>query len=151
MHLRWEAGQLIESDGHVRAYVLSDVLCIGSARLLIETSIGTLLGFRARATGADGAVYTMHKPSVTLQRLDADCAGRSYTCQRRTWWSKTRDIYREGTLQATLTPHRGGKAMVEVVDESASPTDLVFLTYCCCLVDSPTVLRTMEARTSRRR
>lgn len=141
MLFRWVDNQLLDPDGRIIASVTTEVLKIGNDRLLIESSQGTLVGFRVRATSASGAVYTMGKRGVTVQILEANCDGRSYVLQRTNPWRRARKLLdAEGNFLASLKARVSGELEIELFDAALNPIDTAFITYACALVDTPTKL-----------
>lgn len=134
----WEGNELYDSLGKMIAEVRTDVIYVAGERLLVEYSPGPFR-FRARATSANGDVFTLWQAGYTVSKLAADCAGRSYRLDRTSAWRKERRILDpQGQLVATVRPLVSGK--VEITDHTAAgdlPTvDTVFLTWGCVLVDS---------------
>lgn len=135
----WEGNELIDSRGEVIAEVRTDLIYHGVERMLVESSPGPFR-FRARATNANGDVFTLSQESRTVHRLKAECAGRKYTLERVSLWRKERRILTaEGQEAIRVRPLVSGR--VEVIPGKAGnslPTlDAIFLTWVCVLVDSP--------------
>ncbi|AGF73070.1 hypothetical protein [Corynebacterium halotolerans] len=134
----WEGNELVDARGDVIAAVRSDVIILGSERLLIESTPGPLQ-FRARATTGDGAIFTLSQAGMTVGTLTANCDGRDYLLKRTSLWRKERAIIGSDGVTATVRPLISGK--VEVYDgphtASMPAIDAVFLTWGCVLVDSP--------------
>ncbi|AZA08811.1 hypothetical protein [Corynebacterium pseudopelargi] len=141
MLFRWVDDQLLDPDGRVIASVTAEVLKIGKDRLLIESSQGTIVGFRARGTSTSGAVYTMGKRGLTVHTLEANCDGRLYTLQRTSPWRRTRKLLdAEGSMLARIQARVSGELDIELFDAALHPVDAAFITYACALVDTPTRL-----------
>ncbi|MGP6172713.1 hypothetical protein [Corynebacterium sp. A21] len=135
----WEGNQLLDTHGKLIAEVRTDLIYQGDERLLVESSPGPFR-FRARATSANGDVYTLNQDGYTVSRLHADCVGRKYTLERVSMWRKERRILNaSGEVAAIVRPLVSGKVAVsEGPAEGSMPTiDAVFLTWVCVLVDSP--------------
>lgn len=135
----WEGNQLFDNRGKLIAEVRTDLIYHGEERLLVESSPGPFR-FRARATNANGDVYTLHQDGYTVSRLHADCAGRRYTLERVSMWRKERRILTDsGQVAIIVCPLVSGKVEVSAGPaENTMPTiDAVFLTWVCVLVDSP--------------
>lgn len=135
----WEGNELVDSRGEVIAEVRTDLIYHGAERLLVECSPGPFR-FRARATSANGAVYTLAQEGRTVHRLKAECAGRRYTLERVSLWRKERRILTAGGREvARVRPLVSGR--VEILSgpggHSLPTVDAIFLTWVCVLVDSP--------------
>lgn len=126
------------TDGLVVAEVSADVLEFGDQRLLVESSLGTALGFRVRATGADGSVFTMRKISMTVAKIEADCEGRTYTLHRTNPWRKRREI-RDGEDRVVAHSRSlvGGRLVLDVIEDIPT-ADFFFMAFGLLLVDVPT-------------
>lgn len=133
--LEWRGDELYSEQGAIVARLSADVIEIDSQRLLVESSLGTTLGFRLRATGAGGTVFTMRKTSFTVQCLEADCDGRHYTINRTSRWRKQREIVSGDRVMAKISALVGGTLRVTEIDPAIPLGDLVFLSYGCLLVD----------------
>lgn len=134
----WEGNALYDPVGKMIAEVRTDLIYVGGERLLVEYSPGPFR-FRARATSANGDVFTLWQVGYTVNKLAADCAGRSYTLERISMWRKERRILTaEGMPAATVRPLVSGKVEIsDDTDETPLPTvDAVFLTWACVLVDA---------------
>ncbi|MGD7002855.1 hypothetical protein [Corynebacterium halotolerans] len=135
----WEGNQLFDQLGTMIAEVRTDVIYVGQERLLVEYSPGPFR-FRARATSANGDVFTLSQAGYTVNKLEADCAGRRYVLERISMWRKERRIRTAGGKQAAVVrPMVSGKVEVsdDPADEQLPTVDAVFLTWGCVLVDSP--------------
>lgn len=137
--LTWVGDQLMTTGGkNVVAEVSADILEFGHQRLLVESSLGTALSFRVRATGADGSVFTMRKASMTVAKIEADCKGRKYTLHRTNPWRKRRSI--KDALNSEVATSRslvGGSLLLEVIEDIPTE-DFVFMAFGLLLVDVPT-------------
>ncbi|MBP3088055.1 hypothetical protein EML15_02655 [Corynebacterium sp. sy017] len=136
----WEKGDLITPEGTLIARVRSDVLEYGQQRLLIETSPGTLMSFRMRATDRDGQVFTLQKEKITVFELIAQCADRAYTLSRTSHWHRRRVIKVGTTPVATIRALVGGGLELGLLAaaEQVPMLDLVFMSYGCFLIDGVT-------------
>lgn len=134
----WEGNELVDARGDTIAVVRSDVIILGSDRLLVESTPGPIQ-FRARATTGDGRIFTLGQAGMTVNHLAADCDGRPYSLRRTSLWRKERAIANSEGVTAVVRPLISGK--VEVHDGPRSTgmplIDAVFLTWGCVLVDSP--------------
>lgn len=136
--LTWVGDNFCTDRGEILATISADVLHIREKRLLVESSLGTNLGFRLRATAADGSVYTLRKDSFTVQRLIADCVGRHYTLERTNVWRKQRKIVDgNGEIIAYVTALASGRLVMRVREDDTPLEDIVFLSFGCLLVDLP--------------
>lgn len=151
---RWRDKELVAENGRVFAFVRADILHVGAGdheRLLLESSLGTAVGFRARATSENGAVCTVHKASWTVHELVASCEQRKYLLVRVSPWRKVRDIIdARGNVVCHIRALPSGELEIEtfapIADDPLIPAaedslpllDLAFLTYACKLVDLPT-------------
>jgi hypothetical protein len=122
------------------AHVLSDVIYIGDEESLLIERLTRTVRFRCRGTTSGGEVFTFTQPGFTVSTLVGDCAGRSYELRRISPWRKGRVIMRSdeevavveaGTneLHVSLAPLPEGEGLPLI--------DVVFLTWCCVLVDMP--------------
>ncbi|MCQ9342186.1 hypothetical protein [Corynebacterium kozikiae] len=135
-------GQEMHGPSGVLAFVRAEILHVGDQRLLLETSQGTVIGFRARATSMTGEVFTIHKVSLTVHELAASCAGRSYRLVRTSPWRKVRDVLdADDQVVFRLRALTDGTLLAELPEAPNAPSiptiDLVFLTYGAMLVDTP--------------
>lgn len=137
--LTWVGDQLMTTNGKfVLAEVSADILEFGDQRLLVESSLGTALSFRVRATGADGSVFTMRKASMTVAKIEADCQGRKYALDRMNPWRKRRSIRdASGREVATSRSLVGGRLVLELIEDIPTE-DFVFMAFGLLLVDVPT-------------
>lgn len=136
--LTWVGDDFCTDDGEVLATVSADVLHIREQRLLVESSLGTTMGFRVRATATDGQVFTMRKEGFTVHRLVADCTGRHYILERTSPWRKERRVFNEqGEVIAYLKALVGGQLVMKVREDDTPIEDIVFLSFGCLLVDIP--------------
>ena len=122
------------------AHVLSDVIYIGDEESLLIERLTRTVRFRCRGTTSGGEVFTFTQTGFTVSTLVGDCAGRSYELRRISPWRKGRVIMRSdeevavveaGTneLHVSLAPLPEGEGLPLI--------DVVFLTWCCVLVDMP--------------
>ena len=129
-----------EDGGAQLAHVLSDVIYIGDEESLLIERLTRTVRFRCRGTTSGGEVFTFTQPGFTVSTLVGDCAGRSYELRRISPWRKGRVIMRSdeevavveaGTneLHVSLAPLPEGEGLPLI--------DVVFLTWCCVLVDMP--------------
>lgn len=92
-----------------------------------------------RAVGPEGEAYRLHKRSLTVERYEAECAGRRYEARRtgRALFERRRAITDEaGALVATTIGFPSGD--LAVVPEGDVTTDIVFMSWALTLVDAPT-------------
>lgn len=135
----WRGDQLHDHRGTVIADVRTDVIRVGTERLLIEVSAGPMQ-FRARATTQDGRVFTMRQRGWTVDSIAANCAGAEYRLNRVRAWRKDRRItLADGRVAARTQARLNGT--LEVHDGAAIDDlpriDAVFLTWGCVLIDLP--------------
>ena len=142
------------------AHVLSDVIYIGDEESLLIERLTRTVRFRCRGTTSGGEVFTLTQPGLTVSTLVGDCAGRLYELRRVSPWRKGRVIMRGdvevGVVEAGANElHVSLYAPVEgegLADEAGCGVrdgvseglrgglpliDVVFLTWCCVLVDMP--------------
>ena len=108
------------------AHVLSDVIYIGDEESLLIERLTRTVRFRCRGT--------------TVSTLVGDCAGRSYELRRVSPWRKGRVIMR-GDVEVGVVEAGTRELVVSLVQlpegEGLPLIDVVFLTWCCVLVDMP--------------
>ncbi len=135
----WEGNELLDACRNRVAAVRSDVIFLGSERLLVESDPGPIQ-FRARATTGDGRVFTLAQNGLTVGTLSADCDGRLYELRRTSIWRKERIILdTAGGVVARVRPLISGRVELHAgpAYDDLPPIDAVFLSWGCVLVDSP--------------
>mgnify|MGYP007024728312 FL=1 len=127
-------------SGAQLAHVLSDVIYIGDEESLLLERLTRTVRFRCRGTTSGGEVFTFTQPGFTVSTLMGDCAGRSYELRRVSPWRKGRVIMRGdvevGVVEAGANELHVSLAQLPEGDELPL-IDVVFLTWCCVLVDMP--------------
>lgn len=127
-------------DGAQLAHVLSDVIYIGDEESLLIERLTRTVRFRCRGTTSGGEVFTFTQPGFTVSTLVGDCAGRSYELRRVSPWRKGRVIMR-GDVEVAVVEAGANELHVSLVKlpegEGLPLIDVVFLTWCCVLVDMP--------------
>ena len=127
-------------SGAQLAHVLSDVIYIGDEESLLIERLTRTVRFRCRGTTSGGEVFTFTQPGFTVSTLVGDCAGRSYELRRVSPWRKGRVIMR-GDVEVGVVEAGARELCVSLVQlpegESLPLIDVVFLTWCCVLVDIP--------------
>jgi hypothetical protein len=127
-------------SGAQLAHVLSDVIYIGDEESLLIERLTRTVRFRCRGTTSSGEVFTFTQPGFTVSTLVGDCAGRSYELRRVSPWRKGRVIMRGdvevGVVEAGARELVVSLARLDSGDELPL-IDVVFLTWCCVLVDMP--------------
>ena len=122
------------------AHVLSDVIYIGDEESLLIERLTRTVRFRCRGTTSGGEVFTLTQPGFTVSTLVGDCAGRSYELRRVSPWRKGRVITR-GDVEVAHIETGVNELHVSLVPlpegEGLPLIDVVFLTWCCVLVDMP--------------
>lgn len=122
------------------AHVLSDVIYIGDEESLLIERLTRTVRFRCRGTTSGGEVFTLTQPGLTVSTLVGDCAGRSYELRRVSPWRKGRVIMR-GDVEVGVVEPGARELCVSLVQlpegEGLPLIDVVFLTWCCVLVDMP--------------
>ena len=122
------------------AHVLSDVIYIGDEESLLIERLTRTVRFRCRGTTSGGEVFTFTQPGFTVSTLVGDCAGRSYELRRVSPWRKGRVIMR-GDVEVGVVEAGARELCVSLVllpeEEGLPLIDVVFLTWCCVLVDMP--------------
>ena len=122
------------------AHVLSDVIYIGDEESLLIERLTRTVRFRCRGTTSGGEVFTLTQPGLTVSTLVGDCAGRSYELRRGSPWRKGRVIMR-GDVEVGVVEAEARELCVSLVQlpegEELPLIDVVFLTWCCVLVDMP--------------
>ena len=122
------------------AHVLSDVIYIGDQESLLIERLTRTVRFRCRGTTSGGEVFTFAQPGFTVSTLVGDCAGRAYELRRVSPWRKGRVIMRGdvevGVVEAGANELHVSLAQLPEGDELPL-IDVVFLTWCCVLVDMP--------------
>ena len=122
------------------AHVLSDVIYIGDEESLLIERLTRTVRFRCRGTTSGGEVFTLAQPGLTVSTLVGDCAGRSYELRRVSPWRKGRVIMR-GDVEVGVVEPGARELCVSLVQlpegEGLPLIDVVFLTWCCVLVDMP--------------
>lgn len=122
------------------AHVLSDVIYIGDEESLLIERLTRTVRFRCRGTTSGGEVFTFTQPGFTVSTLVGDCAGRSYELRRVSPWRKGRVIMR-GDVEVGVVEAGARELCVSLVQlpegERLPLIDVVFLTWCCVLVDMP--------------
>ena len=136
------------------AHVLSDVIYIGDEESLLIERLTRTVRFRCRGTTSGGEVFTFTQPGFTVSTLVGDCAGRAYELRRVSPWRKGRVIMRgdvevgvveagANELHVSLAQLPEGEGLPQCSGLSTGPSeglpliDVVFLTWCCVLVDMP--------------
>ena len=127
-------------SGEQLAHVLSDVIYIGDQESLLIERLTRTVRFRCRGTTSGGEVFTFTQPGFTVSTLVGDCAGRSYELRRVSPWRKGRVIMR-GDVEVGVVEAGARElcvSLVQLPEEEGLPLiDVVFLTWCCVLVDMP--------------
>lgn len=127
-------------SGAQLAHVLSDVIYIGDEESLLIERLTRTVRFRCRGTTSGGEVFTFTQPGFTVSTLAGDCAGRSYELRRVSPWRKGRVIMR-GDVEVGVVEAGARELCVSLVQlpegEGLPLIDVVFLTWCCVLVDMP--------------
>ena len=127
-------------SGAQLAHVLSDVIYIGDEESLLLERLTRTVRFRCRGTTSGGEVFTFTQPGFTVSTLVGDCAGRAYELRRVSPWRKGRVIMRGdvevGVVEAGANELHVSLAQLPEGDELPL-IDVVFLTWCCVLVDMP--------------
>ena len=122
------------------AHVLSDVIYIGDEESLLIERLTRTVRFRCRGTTSGGEVFTFTQPGFTVSTLVGDCAGREYELRRVSPWRKGRVIMR-GDVEVGVVEAGANELYVSLVQlpegEGLLLIDVVFLTWCCVLVDMP--------------
>lgn len=122
------------------AHVLSDVIYIGDQESLLIERLTRTVRFRCRGTTSGGEVFTFAQPGFTVSTLVGDCAGRSYELRRVSPWRKGRVIMR-GYVEVGVVEAGANELHVSLAQlpegERLPLIDVVFLTWCCVLVDMP--------------
>lgn len=122
------------------AHVLSDVIYIGDEESLLIERLTRTVRFRCRGTTSGGEVFTFTQPGFTVSTLVGDCAGRTYELRRVSPWRKGRVIMR-GDVEVGVVEAGARELCVSLVQlpegEGLPLIDVVFLTWCCVLVDMP--------------
>ena len=127
-------------SGAQLAHVLSDVIYIGDEESLLIERLTRTVRFRCRGTTSGGEVFTFAQPGFTVSTLVGDCAGRAYELRRVSPWRKGRVIMR-GDVEGGVVESGArelGVSLVQLPEGEGLPLiDVVFLTWCCVLVDMP--------------
>ena len=127
-------------NGAQLAHVLSDVIYIGDEESLLIERLTRTVRFRCRGTTSGGEVFTFTQPGFTVSTLVGDCAGRTYELRRVSPWRKGRVIVR-GDVEVGVVEPGARELCVSLVQlpegERLPLIDVVFLTWCCVLVDMP--------------
>ena len=122
------------------AHVLSDVIYIGDEESLLIERLTRTVRFRCRGTTSGGEVFTFTQPGFTVSTLMGDCAGREYELRRVSPWRKGRVIMR-GDVEVGVVEAGAQELCVSLMQlpegEGLPLIDVVFLTWCCVLVDMP--------------
>ena len=122
------------------AHVLSDVIYIGDEESLLIERLTRTVRFRCRGTTSGGEVFTFTQPGFTVSTLVGDCAGRSYELRRVSPWRKGRVIMR-GDVEVGIVEPGARELCVSLAQlpegDGLLLIDVVFLTWCCVLVDMP--------------
>ena len=121
------------ADGGTQlAHVLSDVIYIGDEESLLIERLTRTVRFRCRGTTSSGEVFTFTQPGFTVSTLVGDCAGRSYELRR---------VIMRGDVEVAAVEAGANELHVSLVQlpegEGLPLIDVVFLTWCCVLVDMP--------------
>ena len=127
-------------SGAQLAHVLSDVIYIGDEESLLIERLTRTVRFRCRGTTSGGEVFTLTQPGLTVSTLVGDCAGRSYELRRVSPWRKGRVIMRGDVEVGVVEPGARDPcvSLVQLPEGEGLPLiDVVFLTWCCVLVDMP--------------
>jgi len=132
-------------SGAQLAHVLSDVIYIGDEESLLIERLTRTVRFRCRGTTSGGEVFTFTQPGFTVSTLVGDCAGREYELRRVSPWRKGRVIMRDDMEVAVVevgVVEPGARelcvSLVQLPEGEGLPLiDVVFLTWCCVLVDMP--------------
>ena len=127
-------------NGAQLAHVLSDVIYIGDEESLLIERLTRTVRFRCRGTTSSGEVFTFTQPGFTVSTLVGDCAGREYELRRVSPWRKGRVIMR-GDVEVGVVEAGARELCVSLMQlhegEGLPLIDVVFLTWCCVLVDMP--------------
>ena len=127
-------------SGAQLAHVLSDVIYIGDEESLLIERLTRTVRFRCRGTTSGGEVFTFTQPGFTVSTLVGDCAGREYELRRVSPWRKGRVIMR-GDVEVGVVEAGARELCVSLAQlpegERLPLIDVVFLTWCCVLVDMP--------------
>ena len=127
-------------SGAQLAHVLSDVIYIGDEESLLIERLTRTVRFRCRGTTSGGEVFTFAQPGFTVSTLVGDCAGRAYELRRVSPWRKGRVIMR-GDVEVGVVEAGANELYVSLAQlpegEGLPLIDVVFLTWCCVLVDMP--------------
>ena len=127
-------------NGAQLAHVLSDVIYIGDEESLLIERLTRTVRFRCRGTTSGGEVFTFAQPGFTVSTLVGDCAGRAYELRRVSPWRKGRVIMR-GDVEVGVVEAGANELYVSLAQlpegEGLPLIDVVFLTWCCVLVDMP--------------
>ena len=127
-------------NGAQLAHVLSDVIYIGDEESLLIERLTRTVRFRCRGTTSGGEVFTFTQPGFTVSTLVGDCAGRRYELRRVSPWRKGRVIMR-GDVEVAVVEAGARELCVSLMQlpegERLPLIDVVFLTWCCVLVDMP--------------
>ena len=127
-------------SGAQLAHVLSDVIYIGDEESLLIERLTRTVRFRCRGTTSGGEVFTFTQPGFTVSTLVGDCAGRSYELRRVSPWRKGRVIMR-GDVEVGIVEPGARELCVSLAQlpegDGLLLIDVVFLTWCCVLVDMP--------------
>ena len=122
------------------AHVLSDVIYIGDQESLLIERLTRTVRFRCRGTTSSGEVFTFTQPGFTVSTLVGDCAGREYELRRVSPWRRGRVIMR-GDVEVGVVEPGARELCVSLAQlpegEGLPLIDVVFLTWCCVLVDMP--------------
>ena len=135
-------------SGAQLAHVLSDVIYIGDEESLLIERLTRTVRFRCRGTTSSGEVFTLTQPGLTVSTLVGDCVGRTYELRRVSPWRKERVIMRGDVEVGVVEPGARelcvylhapveGEGRQKELPESLPLIDVVFLTWCCVLVDIP--------------
>ena len=130
----------VGGGGAQLAHVLSDVIYIGDEESLLIERLTRTVRFRCRGTTSGGEVFTFTQPGFTVSTLVGDCAGRSYELRRISPWRKGRVIMC-GDVEVGVVEAGARELCVSLAQlpegEGLPLIDVVFLTWCCVLVDMP--------------
>lgn len=134
-------GEAATGDGGAQlAHVLSDVIYIGDEESLLIERLTRTVRFRCRGTTSGGEVFTLTQPGLTVSTLVGDCAGREYELRRVSPWRRGRVIMR-GDVEVGVVEPGARELCVSLAQlpegEGLPLIDVVFLTWCCVLVDMP--------------
>ena len=127
-------------SGAQLAHVLSDVIYIGDEESLLIERLTRTVRFRCRGTTSGGEVFTFTQPGFTVSTLVGDCAGREYELRRVSPWRKGRVIMRGDVEVGVVEPgtRELRVSLAQLPEGEGLPLiDVVFLTWCCVLVDMP--------------